>query len=1257
MNNATRMICLTLVFALLLAFVGCDAQTAKQPSQPTGAKTEAQLRREEKARQAAAAKAKKEAAAKAKAEREAADKAKRAAAAKAKREAAAKAKAEREATAKAKREAAAKAKAEREAAAKAKREVDAKAKQEATDKAKREASAKDHARRVRKAREAEEMKAKREAAAQAKREAAAQAKAKREEEERLAKLDAEAQKQAQAEYARAESEKKARLAELDARFKEQNEKIEASLKVERANIKNKFEQDKAKLTAEYEQAKAQAKKNKAMLDSDYRQYQQAVARLEAEHKTVLAELKKKDDAQTAQIDMEKSEVKAELAKVDTTSQIKTERSNIKRKLEQDKARLKTEYERAKAAAKKDKLKLDAEEKTYKRTIARLDIVYKGALARLKEKANSQTAQINQAKNQNKAELARLNNRAKQQDKEIKTERSNLKHQFDLDKDQLAAEYKQAKAKAKKDKAKLQAEEKAYKQKVAQLEAEYNGARAGLKKKTDTQAAQIAEAKRENKAKLAELDARAKEEARAIKTEQANLKSKLDEDKKAAKIYGLKKLEVDYKEKVGQLEKEYKEAITKLEETKGAQASQIAEAKHESEAKLDELNAKAKEQTKEIEAERKRLELKLKQDKKEQEKSYGLSKLAADYMKKIGALEEEYMAELAKLTERSEAQNAEYTAEKKQILDDYQEEMAKINVKLRLKMQAERIARMKLPEDNTPRVMVRELRISGNTLVSTADLLKDIPLIYNASDKPLPEAEGSDLYDLRILQSIIVEPGVPHEVSMRTIQGFTQYLLSAYQEHSQAGIYVYVPANAITSDRQLKDEILPVNILEASVSSSTTAYFSPENKKVEEGYLSSSAISDWSPAKIGEPPNQKKLDDFVNLLNKNPDRYVSAVVSRGTEPNSIAVGYNIYEANPWHWFMQVDNSGTKGRQWHPRVGVINTNLFGIDDTFMAMYQAPWDSTLTDNYALYGSYDFPLLGPGLRLNVYGGYSEFDINPEAGIFNFLGSGSFVGGLLRYNLFQSEGWFFDLKSSFEHTRSKVTPNLFPTFLGTDIRFWLWGTGADLYRTDDMSQTSISFDRYASLGGESGRSAFNLARTNSDSDFTILTASAAHSQFLDANRIGRLSATFRWTGSEDRLVPAKMTSFGGMYTVRGYDEYELVADGGILASAQYEFDLVKYDEVQNAGKAEDEEEQKERGDLYLKKLAPLVFFDYGRTKITKPTGLDKRHEEIFSVGGGGILELGDNFSGAVYYGYPLEPTNNTRTGKGRVNVSFMIKW
>jgi len=572
-----------------------------------------------------------------------------------------------------------------------------------------------------------------------------------------------------------------------------------------------------------------------------------------------------------------------------------------------------------------------------------------------------------------------------------------------------------------------------------------------------------------------------------------------------------------------------------------------------------------------------------------------------------------------------------------------------------KMQ-ETIAAVSLPDDRTARMEVKEVRISGNTLISADELLDKMPLIYNASDKPILEADTGSLYDLTVVKDVMLNPGEARRISARTIQGLTQYILSVYRQHGYAGIYVYVPVDAVIDGKELRDEILPVNVLEAKVTDVTITTYDADQNETEEPYLQRSYVAQWSPLEIDQVASQKELDDFVNLLNLNPDRYVSAVVTSGAQEGSLAVAYDIYEASPWHWFIQADNSGTNERQWNPRVGLINTNLLGIDDRFTAIYQAPLESDFDDNYSLYGSYDFPLIGPKLRLNVYGGHSEFDINPEAGIFDFIGRGTFYGGILRYNLLQHDGWFLDAKGSLEHTRSKVTPSLFPTYLGTDIKFWLAGWGIDIHRSDDMSKTAISADWYESLSrGRSSKAEFGLARTNAEPEFTIYTLRANHSRFLDEDKVNRLSGSFRWISSDERLVPVKMTSFGGMYTIRGYDEYEHIADGGILASAQYEFDLVKYEE--SLMKTEGAQTEEEVETPFVKKLAPLVFFDYGRAKIKDPVATEKKHEELMSAGAGAIVELGDNFSGAVYYGYPLAKTDDTNKGKGRLNVGLMLRW
>ena len=572
---------------------------------------------------------------------------------------------------------------------------------------------------------------------------------------------------------------------------------------------------------------------------------------------------------------------------------------------------------------------------------------------------------------------------------------------------------------------------------------------------------------------------------------------------------------------------------------------------------------------------------------------------------------------------------------------------------------EEIAKLDLPEDTSALMTAKELRISGNTLLTTEELLSNIPLVYNASDAPLQEAESINLYDFRTLCDIIDEPGRPRQISARTIRGLTQCILSLYRDKGYSGIFVSVPPEALEEGRKLRDEILPINIIEAAVTSVTTNYFTPENEIAEKGYLNPSYLQEWSPIKIGEVGKEKELSNFINLLNLNPDRYISATVSKGAEPDTLAVGYNIYEADPWHYFLQADNAGTDDRQWSPRIGLINTNLIGIDDRLTVFYQAPWEKGIEERYSIYGSYDLPVMGPRLRLELYAGYSQFDVDGGGGI-DFLGHGSLYGGKLRYNAFQKDGWFLDLTTSLSHEKSKVSSsssllNLAGIGVG-EVEMYLWGVGFDIHRRSDMSNTSLVYDRIQSIGGDPQRKFWDTitstgVRTNEDNDFIIQTITGNHGQYLDPDKIERLTGSVRWIIPDERLVPARMTTFGGMYSVRGYKESRIVADGGVLASVQYEYDLVKYDQAQGVSRPSSDEKYE------LKKLAPLVFFDYGRAKITDKVAGEQGDQDLYSVGVGTLVEIGENLSAALYYGYPLESTNTTDEGDGRLNVSLMLRW
>ncbi len=566
----------------------------------------------------------------------------------------------------------------------------------------------------------------------------------------------------------------------------------------------------------------------------------------------------------------------------------------------------------------------------------------------------------------------------------------------------------------------------------------------------------------------------------------------------------------------------------------------------------------------------------------------------------------------------------------------------------------------LPEDTTLLLSVSKIEVIGNKLLTTDQLLKGMPSVYNTSNQKIEKTDPVFLYDLRNIKSVLEAPGQIHQVSVRTIQGFEQYLSSVYQTKGYGGVYIYIPAETFSQKQELKNGILLVKVIETATYQVNTTYFDANGNPPKKTYLKPEIVKEWSPVKPGQPINQKKLDDYLNLLNLNPDRYVTATVSKGEpntgEPNTLKVGYNIYEVSPWHFFLQVDNSGTKDQRWAPRIGLINTNLTGRDDTLTAVFQAPLDEPSKHRYSAFMSYDVPMFSPRLRLNVYAGRSEFNVNGGQGI-DFLGNGTVVGSNLTYNIYQHNNWFFDIFTGLSYEETHVTSSLFPESLGSDVRMHLWHMGLKVHKTDDMSKTNINIERIQRIGG-SGQDAYwdaataTGARTNADKNFWIWNFNATRYQYLDAAKVHRILGSFSYIRPNTRLIPAKMTTFGGMYTVRGYDESAIVADGGILASVQYEYDIIKHNEAKLAKKGEPQGNPKG-----LRKLAPLVFFDYGRAQTKDAVAGEKSHEELYSIGTGILYEWGKHLSGGVYYGYPLKTTSKTSAGDGRINMFAMLQW
>ncbi len=801
-------------------------------------------------------------------------------------------------------------------------------------------------------------------------------------------------------------------------------------------------------------------------------------------------------------------------------------------------------------------------------------------------------------------------------------------------------------------------------------------------------------------KIAKSEAKKKNE-----TDLADIQKQADSDKKELKT-GMKSAKIirdtrkaELKQDLSDLRKQAKKPKAEQPTDKMAgdeEKRQMAQAKKRTEAKYKEAQKQAKTQKAEV---KKKLSVQLKaieksikadlesisSDKQGAKKQFEIlqrtykteSRKAltesgkSKAKRQLAEAQADYKASISELDSKKKQLRVNKSHEKVCLETDTKKALSLIDNEVEYARAISQLPGHKLADDATSRLTVSKLHINGNSLIATDKLLANLPLVYPAAEKDKETDESINVYyDFRVFHEIISDPGVERQVSQKTIQTLTKYLLSVYEEKKYAGIFVYVPKETVTEDGSgLENDILSIRVLEGKISDITVNKYDLDQNEVEKGYLRKSSILSWSPAKIGKVANKKQIDDYVRLLNQNPDRFVQPVISKSGVSDSLTLEYEVHEANPWHYFLQVDNSGVDEKhKWTPRVGFVNTNFTGNDDMFSFTYQAKPTSEefMKDNYSAFGSYETPLFNPALRVGFFAGYSRFDISPGSGTnMNFRGNGTFYGNSLRYNFFQIDdgplkNWMFDFVGTISHEESRVTPTLFVTFPEVEVEMNLLGLGIEAHHSDyaGMSKSYLSFTKTSSIGGGSTEEEFQSARDKADPDFSIYTFSASHRQYLDETKIHEFMGTFRYIKPDERLVPAKMTTFGGMYSVRGYEENEIVADGGVLASVQYRFDLSKH--LINQVTSDD----KERDMLYRKtemwppNLSLLVFSDYGRSKTKDPTSDEIAHETLMSVGVGVQAELGANLSAGVYYAMPLEDALITQAGDaGSWYFNFVYRW
>lgn len=377
---------------------------------------------------------------------------------------------------------------------------------------------------------------------------------------------------------------------------------------------------------------------------------------------------------------------------------------------------------------------------------------------------------------------------------------------------------------------------------------------------------------------------------------------------------------------------------------------------------------------------------------------------------------------------------------------------------------------------------------------------------------------------------------------------------------------------------------------------------------------------------GTTPNLPDFQRDVIALNQNPNRRVTPELRAGTAPGSLDVVFTVEETTPWKASIEANNySSAATSEYRTSASVRHDDVWGRGDSASLSFQtAP--ERMDDGTVISGNY-LRRLGQGAQLMVYGVHSDSDIAVVGGT-SVVGKGNIVGARYIRSLGASEGFYHALTLGVDWKDFQEDVRLGADRASAPIEYFPFTTSWRGDWSDDTGTSDLSLSAtFAFRGLGDGWERFDAKRYNARSSFVVFKMDSGHTEDLPggAQFHGRLTA--QWAA--DPLISNEGFSVGGISTVRGYSESEVLGDWGFALQSELrsrdiapDFDLSGFNE-----------------------LRVLTFVDVGHATIHDPLIGQSASNGLISAGVGARIRLFDHFNGALDVGVPILEGPSTATG------------
>lgn len=399
-------------------------------------------------------------------------------------------------------------------------------------------------------------------------------------------------------------------------------------------------------------------------------------------------------------------------------------------------------------------------------------------------------------------------------------------------------------------------------------------------------------------------------------------------------------------------------------------------------------------------------------------------------------------------------------------------------------------------------------------------------------------------------------------------------------------------------------------------------------------------------KEGSVPNFGDVTKDIVSLNQWPDRRVTPALRAGVTPGTVDVDLAVEDKPPIHGSLEINNrQAPSTTPLRVSATVHYDNLWQLGNSLSVTYQvAP--QRPTDAEVFSASYLARTNIDWLNFLAYGVSSRSNVATVGGT-NVNGPGDIIGGRAVMTLPTREGLFHTLSFGLDYKSFKEQVLLVTSgFSSTPVTYYPAVATYGATFQNDKFTTQFNAAITSNMRPVSDPAdAFDAKRYKASPSFTHFNADVSHTQELPEGF--QLYGKVQGQIADGPLVSSEQFSLGGLDTVRGYLESEVLGDNGVVGNLEFRTPDVG---TMLQAKLKDETGEGKPRYVTFNEWRFFTFVDGGYAALHDPLPDQQASFVEWSYGLGTRFKAFEYLNGMVAYSVPMVTQAYTHANSPRVN-------